>query len=330
MHSIRRLRQRLYEILERADKQDKLSRAYDYFIIILVVLSAVPLMIKAWTPEILMLDRAVTMLFVIDYLLRWACADKMPWAKERDKWQCFLLYPLTPMAIIDLLSILPVVTTFHLLPTMSLNNFVKVMRILRVFRCVRFFKTMRYSNSFVYLYRALKREAKLLSAVLILAAVYVFVSAAVVFSVEPDTFDNFFEALYWATVTLTTVGYGDLYPVTRIGRIISMVSAVFGIAIVAMPAGLITSSFIEEVNRVMYRNERKLETEVEELLSEIHLLREEQAQRGLEDKIELIAEQVRQMQEANANDTVLLQDLSEDLKNALSYGTIAEDEKNLT
>lgn len=330
MHTIRRFRQRLYEVLERADKQDKLSRAYDYFIIILVILSAVPLMIKTWTEEIVLLDRAVTILFVIDYLLRWACADKMPWAKDRDKWQSFLLYPFTPMAIVDLLSILPVVTTFRLLPTMSLNNFVKVMRILRVFRCVRFFKTMRYSNSFVYLYRALKREAKLLSAVLILAAVYVFVSAAVVFSVEPDTFDNFFEALYWATVTLTTVGYGDLYPVTRVGRIISMISAVFGIAIVAMPAGLITSSFIEEVNRVMYRNERKLETEVAELLSEIRLLREEQAQRGLEDKIELIAEQVRQMQESNANDTVLLQDLSEDLKNALSYGTITEDKKNLT
>lgn len=73
------------------------------------------------------------------------------------------------------------------------------------------------------------------------ALAYILVSALVVFSVEPDSFETFFEAVYWATVSLTTVGYGDIYPVTTTGRIVTMVSSLLGIAIVALPAGIITA-----------------------------------------------------------------------------------------
>ncbi len=75
------------------------------------------------------------------------------------------------------------------------------------------------------------------------------VSALAMFAYEPDTFDSFFHALYWATTALTTVGYGDVYPVTDVGKLISMVSSLFGIAVIAMPAGIITSSFMEEISR---------------------------------------------------------------------------------
>ena len=73
-------------------------------------------------------------------------------------------------------------------------------------------------------------------------------SALVIFNVEPQTFDNFFEAIYWATVSLTTVGYGDIYPTSDIGRIITMISSVFGIAIVALPAGIITAGYMDEIS----------------------------------------------------------------------------------
>ena len=75
------------------------------------------------------------------------------------------------------------------------------------------------------------------------------VSALVVFNVEPDSFSNFFDAVYWATVSLTTVGYGDIYPVTTIGRIITMLSSIFGIAIVALPAGIITAGYMNELRK---------------------------------------------------------------------------------
>ena len=318
-------RERLYEIIAKDRGQDRLSRLYDWYILILVFLSGVPLVVKIWTREIVTLDRIVTSLFIVDYLLRWITADFEPRLRGRSFAQAMMCYPVTPLAIVDLLSILPVLTTFSLVQNLdiSLTNFLQVMRIMRVFRCVRFLKTMRYSKSCVYLYRAMTRERKLLGMVLMVAAMYIFVSAAVMFSVEPDTFGSFFDAVYWAAATLTTVGYGDIHPMTTIGRGVSMLSALFGIAVVAMPAGIITASFMEEVNRVRYRDERKLEEEVAMLLDEIRELRREQRDRGLEEKIERIADEVRRVHENRENDTVLLQDISEDLKNSLARGTIS-------
>lgn len=76
---------------------------------------------------------------------------------------------------------------------------------------------------------------------------YVFISALVIFNVEPETFSSFFDALYWATVSLTTMGYGDIYPVSTFGRIVTMLSSFIGIAIVALPAGIITAGYMEEL-----------------------------------------------------------------------------------
>ena len=88
-----------------------------------------------------------------------------------------------------------------------------------------------------------------LIAVCALAGGYILISALVVFNVEPDSFGSFFDAIYWATVSLTTVGYGDIYPVSTMGRIITIASSIFGIAIVALPAGIITAGYMNEINK---------------------------------------------------------------------------------
>lgn len=85
--------------------------------------------------------------------------------------------------------------------------------------------------------------------VLVLAIGYIFVSALVIFQTEPDTFGNFFDAIYWATISLTTVGYGDIFATSTAGRIITMISALMGIAIVALPAGIITAGYMEELDK---------------------------------------------------------------------------------
>jgi voltage-gated potassium channel len=95
----------------------------------------------------------------------------------------------------------------------------------------------------------LKESKDSLVAVCLLAIGYILVSALVIFNVEPESFKSFFEAIYWATVSLTTVGYGDIYPVSALGRIITMVSSVFGIAIVALPAGIITAGYMTELQK---------------------------------------------------------------------------------
>jgi voltage-gated potassium channel len=101
----------------------------------------------------------------------------------------------------------------------------------------------------------LRKQKEPLLAVASLAIGYVVLSALIIFNVEPDSFDNFFEAIYWATVSLTTMGYGDIYPVTTIGRWVTMISAVLGIAIVALPAGIITAGYMNELNSLNKKEE---------------------------------------------------------------------------
>ena len=79
-------------------------------------------------------------------------------------------------------------------------------------------------------------------------AITTLVSALIIFNVEPESFDTLFDAIYWATVSLTTVGYGDIYPVTTAGRVITMLSSVFGIVVVALPAGIITAGYMNAIN----------------------------------------------------------------------------------
>lgn len=293
MGRFKNFRFRIYEIIEKDNGHNILSKIYDIYILILVFLSAVPLVFKIWTVFIYRLDRVVTSLFIIDYILRWMTADFQPKLKKYPRWKAFLLYPSTPMAIIDLLGIFPAVMSLPFFPDLKLNAFIKVLRMMRVFRCMRFFKTMRYSDSFIHIYHAVRSQKRLLLTVLWISILYIFVSAAVIFSAEPDTFHNFFEALYWSTVTLTTVGYGDIHPVTNFGRAVSMVSTVFGTAVVAMPAGIIISGFMEEIDVEHAEKERLHEQEISTLLEEI---------RQLEDKLEQIAQQ--DLKNISSHDTI--------------------------
>ena len=102
-----------------------------------------------------------------------------------------------------------------------------------------------------------------------LALFYIFLTALVMFNAEPhtdpttgeETFDSFFDALYWATVTLTTVGYSDLCPVTDIGRIVSMISSLFGVAIIALPSGVITAGYLEELRELREKKDGRTKDE---------------------------------------------------------------------
>ena len=94
-----------------------------------------------------------------------------------------------------------------------------------------------------------KKQKQALITVCVIAAGYIFISALVILNVEPDTFDNYFDAVYWSTISLTTVGYGDIYAVSTAGKIVTMISSVFGIAIVALPAGIITAGIMDQIGK---------------------------------------------------------------------------------
>ena len=181
------------------------------------------------------------MIFVIDYALRLLTADYKLKAKGI---KAFILYPFTPLAIIDLLTI---ISSFGVIA--SGYRILKLFRLMRTFRVFRAFKIIRYSKSITIISNVIKKQSEPLLAVCVLAAAYIVICALIIFNVEPDTFDNFFSAIYWATVSLTTMGYGDIYPVSTVGRIVTMVSSFVGIAIVALPAGIITAGYMDEINK---------------------------------------------------------------------------------
>ena len=186
-------------------------------------------------------DLITTALFIIDYLLRLFTAD---YKLNDTSVIAFVKYPFTPWAIVDLLSILPTITVLN--PGFKLFRLLRIVRTLRV---LRVFKAFRYSKSIKIIARVIQNSREPLIAVCTLAICYILISALVIFNVEADSFNTFFDAVYWATVSLTTVGYGDIYPVTTSGRIITMISSIFGIAIVALPAGIITAGYLEALNQ---------------------------------------------------------------------------------
>ena len=234
------LREQLYRIVRKAEPGDRLGKAYDIFIMLVAIASIVPLMFKESNAFLDRLDIITVYILFFDYIFRWISYD---YISGRKSPQAFILYPFTPFAIIDLISLLP-----------SLGLIGQGWRILRM---LRIFKAFHYSDSFTYIINAFKKEKRTLGSVLIIALAYIFVSALAMFSYEPETFDSFFDALYWATTALTTVGYGDVYPLSDVGKLISMISSLFGVAVISLPAGIITASFVEEINKAKEKRARE-------------------------------------------------------------------------
>ena len=208
---------------------------YGRIMTILIVASLLPLCFKGSSPILETIEYACALVFIVDYLARWATAD----LKIGKGALSFLIYPFTPMAIIDLLSILPVFN--------ALNDALRTLRVLRLFRALRAFKLIRYSKSTSAIAAVFEKQREALLAVLGLAIGYILVSALAIFNVEPETFNTFFDAVYWAVVSLTTVGYGDLYPSSDVGRTIAMISSLMGVAVVALPSGIITAGLLDEL-----------------------------------------------------------------------------------
>ena len=241
MEMVYAMRKRLFEIIEKSDGNDRLSTLYDYTMIVVITLSLIPLLFKQENRFFEITDKVTAGIFIVDYLLRWATAD---YKFEKAQITSFMRYPFSGMAIVDLLSILPSLTIVN-----SSLKVLRVVRMMRAMRVVRVFKAMRYSRSFEIIGNVIRTSKDSLVAVCALAAGYILISAIIIFNVEPDSFKTFFDAVYWATVSLTTVGYGDIYPVSTMGRVITMASSIFGIAIVALPAGIITAGYMTEIQK---------------------------------------------------------------------------------
>ena len=233
-------RRKIFDMVEEGD-WSKGRDSYDVFMIIMILLSLVPLMFHEDKSILVVLDHVTVVVFIIDYLMRWMTADYKFGSRS---FISFLVYPFTPMAIIDLVSILP--SLILISKSFKALRIIRMLKALRAFRALRIF---RYSKGVLMIIEVLKSSKNSLITVAGIVVGYIMVCALIIFNVEPESFDTFFEAIYWATVSLTTIGYGDIYPVTFLGRLITMVSLVFGIAVIALPAGIVTAEFMHELQK---------------------------------------------------------------------------------
>lgn len=222
------------------------SRVYDVIMLLAILIGTIPLLFRGKFLIFWYFDIISSLCYIVDYILRWITSD---YRSNKPKWLAFIIYPFTPMAIIDLLSILPIVRL--LAPAYKLT------RITRLFKILRFVKIVHYIEPLEIFVAVIKKQRGLLFAVLLIAFFDIFITAIIMFQseneIDPVTgqyvFERFFDAFYWAACTLTTVGYGDICPVSDTGRTISIISSLLGIAVIALPSSIITAGYMEELRR---------------------------------------------------------------------------------
>ncbi len=245
------IKKRVFELLEVAHADDKFSKYFDIFILSLITINGVSMILETvivlgqqfhfyfWLIEAISVP-----IFTIEYLARiWACT-----ADPRHPHPVFgrILYVIRPLTIIDLLAILPFYLTF-------LNVDFRIIRVLRIFRILRLAKLTRYSSAIWTFYRVFMAKKDELAIALTTIGILLLLTSTFIYyaehTVQPDKFSSIPAAMYWGVMTLTTVGYGDIVPITTAGKALGSLTGLLGIAIFAIPAGILASGFAQEIKK---------------------------------------------------------------------------------
>lgn len=244
------IKQHVYDVLDKSEQHGLVEKIVDIFIISLIILNVIAVICEPSTKDplaLLLLRRfeiISVVIFTCEYLLRIWVADLSN--KAKNKWLVRLFFIVSPLALIDLLAILP----FYIPLLISVD--LRILRMLRIFRLLRIFKANRYTSALTNVFRVIKGKAEQLVSSLFVVLVLMTIASVLMFNIEnasqPDKFVSVFDAMWWSVATLTTVGYGDIYPVTTAGKLLAAIIAILGIGIVAIPTGIVASGFIELVN----------------------------------------------------------------------------------
>ncbi len=251
------IRNRIWEILEKGNPNDKVSFYSDIFLITLIIFNIIAVLLETvdsiydkYSLEFLIFERFSTVIFLVEYILRiWVCVEEKI---KKNKLITRLKYASTWPAIIDLLAVLS-----GLLPML----FEVDLRILRALRMLRLLKFSRYFKVMNLLLGVLKEEKQSFLAAMFLLTIAMLVASTGIYMFEkdaqPDKFGSIPEAMWWAIATLTTIGYGDVTPVTGMGKFFGAIIAIIGIGVVALPSGILASGFTDQLKRrqAQYENE---------------------------------------------------------------------------
>jgi voltage-gated potassium channel len=248
------VKRRTYEVLEVAKRRDRLSQTVQWFIIGLIILNVaafmlvtVPTYSTRYGAIFLWFERLSVAVFTTEYLLRvWACTENERFAGRPVLGR--LRFMVTPAALIDVLAILP----FYIPRLVGGLDF-RALRALRLFRLLRLLKLGRFSQSIVVFSNVMKNKRDQIFVAGIVVSILLVLASSMMYVAEhraqPEAFSSIPAAMWWGAITLTTVGYGDVTPVTTAGRVLGGVIAVLGIGLFALPAGILSSGFEEALEQ---------------------------------------------------------------------------------
>ena len=245
-------RKRLWQILEKSNSKDKASVYTDIFLICLIILNIAAVLLEtvdsiynSYKIEFLIFERLSTFIFLIEYIFRvWVCVEDDALGKKDSSIIKRLKYMITWPAIIDLLAVLS-----GILPMI----FNVDLRILRALRMLRLLKFSRYFKVMNLLLGVLKEEKQSFLAAMFLLTIAMLIASTGIYIFEkdaqPEKFGSIPEAMWWAVATLTTVGYGDVTPITPMGKLFGAIVTIIGIGTVALPSGILASGFSDQLKR---------------------------------------------------------------------------------
>lgn len=260
---MKKIKKRIFEIIQVAQDGDKLSRIFDLFILALILVNVMLVILDTFNlpPKVKSvfgtIETISVVIFTVEYILRIWTSDLL--YPERSPIRARLKYIFSFMALIDLFAILPFYIPF-LIPVD-----LRVLRMLRMVRLLRIFKVNRYTHALSKIGNVFRKKSNELLSSIFIVCLLMLIASVIMYNVEnaaqPDKFNNALSGLWWAIATLTTVGYGDIYPVTAVGKVLSAIIAVLGIGLVAVPTGIISAGFMEQIESPKEEPKEKLDDE---------------------------------------------------------------------
>ena len=245
----RRVRRRVYHIIQRARHKAGIARVLDYGLMVLILLNSVVAVLESVeSMEVLRdpffqgFELVSVLIFTFEYVLRvWTAVERVDKRYQHPVWGR-LRYMLTPLSLVDLFAIAP----FYFGMWFEVD-----LRAMRVLRLLRILKLTRYSESMAIMGHVLRQESRSIGAVLsVFTVALVFVSSLMYLAehpVQPTVFADVPSAMWWAVETMTTLGYGDMVPITLPGRLLGACTAIIGVGMIALPAGVLASGFNEQL-----------------------------------------------------------------------------------
>ena len=242
------IRYHIYLLLEPRASGSALAKSADLFLVFLILLNVAAVFAESFESfaaanrQLLDAFEALSVaVFSLEYVLRVVTADFK--FSDRSYLRAVAAFVTSPLAFVDMAAILP----FYIPLLIPVD--LRFLRVLRLIRLFRLFKVSRYTNALRIIGSVLRQKASDLAVTIFVTFLLLLVASSLMYhlesDVQPDAFPNMLSSLWWAVATLTTVGYGDVYPVTAAGRVLAGVIAVLGVGLVALPTGIISSGFLE-------------------------------------------------------------------------------------